>query len=290
MKNLFITALLALSVISCSKNENDDTENQMPLDLISVSSDGVTKALVDNICPILGVTAPLTEDEIEFLYAVREDEKVTKDITSKFLTQYPASTQFTNILAAEATHISAIEMLLIYYEITFPALGTAGVFVDTERQARYNNVVAQGTTLVAAYRAAATLEEECVAAYTNVLPTITNANIKLIIGNMLKASSNHLKAYVRQITTLNETYIPRVLYQAAFDAIIGASFGQGGKHSQQGGGGKGHGNTNSGKGGHGQGGKGQVDGNGDCSRTPVGGGGNSNGGNGGAGKGYRGGK
>lgn len=288
MKSFLITALLALSVISCSKNGNDDTQSQTPLDLISVSSDGVTKALVENICPILGVTAPLTADEIEFLYAVREDEKVTKDATSKFLTIHPASTPFSNISIAEATHVSAIEMLLTYYEITFPAQGAAGVFVDTQRQARYDKAVAQGTTLVGAYRAAATLEEESVAAYTSVLPTITNANVKLIMGNILKASSNHLKAYVRQITALGETYIPTVLDQAAFDAIIGATFGQGGKHPQQGGGGKGQGNTNSGKGGQGQGGKGKVDGNGNCTGTPVGGG-NGNG-NGGAGKGYRGGR
>lgn len=290
MKHLLITAILALSVVSCSKNGNDDTQNQTPLDLISVSSDGVTKALVDNICPILGATAPLTGDEIEFLYAVREDEKVTKDVTSKFLTLHPTSNQFTNISTAEATHVSAIEMLLTYYEITFPAQGAAGVFVDTERQARYDKAVAQGTTLIGAYRAAATLEEESVAAYTSVFPAITNTNIKLIISNILKASSNHMKAYVRQITALGETYTPTVLDQTAFDAIIGAAFGQGGKHPQQGGDGKGQGNTNSGKGGHGQGGKGQVDGNGNCTGTPAGGSGNGNGRNGGAGKGYRGGR
>lgn len=288
MKNVLIIALLALSIISCSNN--DDAPNQS-LDLISVSSDGVTKALVDNICPILGVTAPLTENEIEFLYAVSEDERVVKDVISQFLTLHPASTPFTNISAAEATHVSAIEILLTYYEITFPAQGTAGVFVDAQRQARYDKAVAQGTTLVGAYRAAATLEEECVAAYTSVLPTITNANIKLIIGNILKASSNHLKAYVRQLKALGENYVPTVLDQVSFDTLVGAGFGQGGKHPQQGGngnGGNGQGNTNSGKGGQGQGGgKGSVDGNGNCTGTPTGGGGN---GNGGAGKGYRGGK
>lgn len=285
MKNLLIISLLVLSFISCSKN--NDTPNEL-LDLISVSSDGATKALVENICPVLDVTAPLTKNEIEFLYAVREDEKVVKDVTSKFRTLYPTSVPFTNISAAEATHISAIEMLLTYYEVTFPAQGAVGVFVDAKRQERYDKAVVQGTTLVAAYRAAATLEEECVAAYKGVVSTITNTNIKLIIENISRASSNHLRAYYRQITALGETYTPTVLDKASFDSIVNAEFGQGGKYGQKGG--KGNGNTNSGKGGKGQGCKGTVDGNGNCTGTPVGGGGSASGNGGGAGKGYRGGK
>lgn len=50
---------------------------------------------------------------------------------------------------------------------------------------------------------------------------------------MIKASSNHLKTLVRQLTILGVTYTPATLDQVTFDTIINSAFVQGRKYSQQ---------------------------------------------------------
>lgn len=293
-RKLFLAAfsgIFALVAVSCDKNNDfEGGATGDPLALIEVAADGTTRALVNNICPVLGVTDPLTADEIEFLYAIREDEKLSKDVYTLFASQYPAYPQFTKIASAEATHMAAVEAILSYYEVEFPAAGPAGIFADPERQTLYDELSAKGTSPLEAFGVMALLEEEGVAAYLAVEPNIANANIKMFVGNMIKSSSNHLKVAVRQITVLGGAYVPAILDQGAFDEIIGSSFAQGNKYGQQGGkNGKG-GNTNSGKGGKGQGGQGSVNRDGSCTGTTNGTSPGTCDGSGKAGKGYRGGR
>lgn len=277
-------SILAIAAVSCGKND-DFNKGDGELALIEVATDGTTRALVDNICPVLEATDPLTADEIEFLYAVREDEKLSRDIYSLFAIRYPANPQFSKISSAEATHMAAIERLLVYYEIEFPSSGDQGVFADPERQARYDELAARGTTVLEAFTVMALIEEENVAAYKGVEPNIENPNIRLVISNMIKGSSNHLKAAVRQITALGGNYVPVSLDRETFDEIIGSSFAQGNKYRN----GR-DGNTNSGKAGNGQGNKGSVNRDGICTGTCTGSSPGTCNGTGQAGKGYRGGR
>lgn len=270
--NFFKIALLSISALiitSCNNSEEfDENGNNELLAILKVAQeDGMSSFVTPNICPILDVTNPLTADEIEFLFAMREDEKVAIDLYTAFATQYPTATQFSRIAAAEATHIAVAETVLGYYEVTYPALGAAGVFADAERQAQYQELLAKATTLQAAFEAMATLEEENIAAYKAVEANITNANLKLIVSNMIKASSNHLKAAVRQLTALGVTYTPAYLDQATFYNIINSAFTQGNKYGQQKGKGNRGGNTNSQKGNQGQGNKGNVNNSGICTGT-----------------------
>jgi len=279
-----LVGLLAITFASCSTN-NDSMASQS-VALLNVSTEGISTFQVNNVCSVFVATPDLTADEIEFLYAIREDEKLAKDVTTAFSTKYPASLVFSNIAKAEATHITAIENVLAYYEIDFPALGKAGVFANEARQNQYNELLAKDTSLVAAYKTTAFLEEQSIATYTTVAANITNANIKIMVNNLMRGSSNHFKAYIRQLTTLGETYLPTLLSQTTYDEIINSPYGQGNKYSNQGNGM----NTNSGKGQRGQGNKGGVNAGGTCTGTTNGTAPGTGVGQGGAGKGYRGGK
>lgn len=293
-KRLFPAAMLAffaLATVSCDKNDDfNGGIAEEPLPFIEVATDGVTRALVNNICPLLVATDPLTADEVEFLYAVREDEKLSRDIYSLFATQYPANPQFSKIASAEATHTAAVEKILTYYEIAYPALGEPGIFADPERQARYDELAAQGTTVLEAFTVMALIEEENVAAYKGVEPNIGNSNIERLISNMIKSSSNHLKAALRQITALGGSYSPVFLDQTAFDEITGSSFAQGDKYQYQGGKNGNGGNTNSAKGNRSKGNKGSVNGSGICTGICTGSFPGICNGTGQAGRGYRGGR
>jgi len=259
-----LVGLFALMFASCTTDS--DSLASKSLAILNVSTEGISTIQVNNVCSVFVETADLTADEIEFLYAIREDEKLAKDVTEAFAAKYPTSIAFRNIAKAEATHIAAIENVLGYYEIEFPALGSTGVFANEARQNQYNTMIAKDTSLVATYKATAYLEEQSIAVFTAVTPNITNANIQIIVSNLLRGSSNHFRAYIRQLTTLGETYLPTLLNQTTYDEIINSPYGQGNKYGH-----KGNGmNTNSGKGHKGQGNKGGVNASGICTGTSNG--------------------
>lgn len=289
---LFALLCLAFSLIllSCSNDhdfdDNTGVVNSEPVSLLKVSAEGTSSFMMDNICPVLDVTSPLTADEIEFLYALREDEKISHDLNVAFSSLYPTVVQFTKISTAEATHIATIERLFDYYEIEYPPLNPKGVFSDEYRQARYNELLAEGNTLENAYKVIASLEEENIISYNDVLKSISNPNIAIIVSNLLRSSTNHLRAIVRQINLLGGVYTPVLVDDATYQAIISSNPEQGKKYQQKGKQGQ---KTNSGKGNHHKGKKGSVNNAGVCTGCANGASPGNNSNKGHAGKGYRGG-
>lgn len=288
-------SIFASLAMSCSNNdgENFEDENNTSLQMIEVSTksgeEGITTFAISNICPIFDATDPLTASEIEFLYAMREDEKVAKDVYSVFAQQYPLYIQISNVAIAEANHILTIENIFNYYEIIFPSLTEPGVFENSEHQAKYDRLI-EASTALDAFITMAQLEEENVASYRQVLANADNVNIQRLLENMIRASSNHLKIAVAQIKILGGVYTPNFLDQASFDTIINSTFNQGNKYNQQNGVGGNGANTNSQKGGKQQGQKGSVDKTGTCTASSNGVGSAANSGKGNVGKGYRGGR
>lgn len=284
---IFTTALLGLfALVSCNKSDDFTSPNDVPLAILNVDADGISTLTRASVAPVLTVTASLSADEIEFLFALREDEKMARDLYTVFAAKYSTAPQIDRIAAAENSHIAYVEAVLDYYEISYPAMTAAGLFEDAKRQAIYNELADKSGTLLEVYATMAAVEEESVSAYKSVQSEITNENIALVITNMIKASSNHLKAAVCQIIVGGSTYTPLYLSAEEFGTIVNLPYQNGYKYGQKKGRG---GNTNAQKGNKGQGNKGGVNGTGSCTGT-------SNGivpgtgGQGGVGKGYRGGR
>ncbi|MDZ4059371.1 MAG: DUF2202 domain-containing protein, partial [Bacteroidales bacterium] len=277
-------AILTIGLISCEKNELplEETLNT-ELEVISVAADGTTTFVTTNLCPVFDTTAELTANEIEFLYAVREDEKLARDVYTYFFDKFELA-PFSRIAKAEANHIAAVERLLYFYSITYPAVGPVGEFKDGDRKAYYESLINKGDTALEAYKATAYLEEKDVADYTLVLGSIQNPNIKMVIENLIKGSSNHLRASVRQVNALGGTYAPAFLTQEKFEEIVNSSFINGKQYNRKGN----IDSINNEAGPSGQ--KGAVNQDGNCTGTANGNapGTQSQGGN--VGKGYRGGR
>lgn len=228
---LILLFIVSFALIACTKNTLSDNaaelmESGTPVAILEVKSDGVTTFNLAGETPPFDSTADLTADEIEFVYAVREDEKVARDLYTAFFEKYSLKT-FSNISRSEANHMRAVEILLEYYEIDFPAAGEYGVFEDPARQAIYDTLLAKGNTALEGFRVMAQLEEENIVSYRNVLSDITNPNIKIVIENLGKASENHFKAAIRQITALGGTYAPKLMNQEEYKAMIAKGFEQG---------------------------------------------------------------
>jgi len=226
-----LISAVSFALFSCAKDTLSDNnaelmESGIPVALLDVKSDGVTTFNLAGETPPFDSTADLTADEIEFVYAVREDEKVARDLYTLFFEKYSLKV-FSTIAKSESNHMRAVEILLDYYEIDFPIPGAYGVFEDSARQTIYDSLVIKGSTALEGFRVMAQMEEECVISYRNVLADITNSNIKIVIENLGKASENHFKAAIRQVTALGGTYSPKYMTQEEYNAIIAKGFEQG---------------------------------------------------------------
>ena len=294
---LTVLGTVALFNPSCSKNSDIELADEIPVALLEVStksgSEGITTFNLNNVDPAMDTTGYLNADEIELLYAMREDEKLARDLYTFYSTEYPDVPVFKFISVAKSNHIAAIEKILTYYEIDFPKVGDCGVFQDSSLQSRYNDLINVDSAMVALVNMAI-LEEENIVAYTAVLEAVDNPNIRLLLINMVRASSNHLRASVRVIQKMGGVYSPRLLDQELYDQIIQSGFQYGEMYKKRRGNGTNSQGSNSQKRGDQQGRKGSVNGSGTCTETINGGlaGSNSGAGStpGNVGRGYRGGR
>jgi len=290
IKTLLAICALPLSIASCTKETTPDTPELMvsatPSDIIEVKSDGATTFALAGVTPAFDSTADLTADEIEFIYAIREDEKVARDLYFSFFGTFGLK-PFENIGKAEDNHIKATEKLFDYYEIDYPALSENGKFENAIRQKLFDSLLLKGTPELEAFKVMAMLEESNIVEYGEVLKTIANPNIKIVIENLARASANHFKAAIRQITALGGTYRPALMTQEQYRAVIATGFEKGKRYMYKNNGSK----TNSGNklGGNGQK-KGSVNSQGNCNSSSNGATPGSQNRKGNVGKGYRGGK
>ncbi|MEA4867984.1 MAG: DUF2202 domain-containing protein [Rikenellaceae bacterium] len=281
---LMVTGLIAFIAMSCQKSEMPIDELSLDFaDMISVSADGATEFLTKSAVPVFEDSDELTADEIEFLFAAREEEKLARDIYSHFYDKF-LSKPFSIIGKAEETHIAAIERLFYFYSIDYPQTGEPGVFENQERQDYYNRLIAQGDSLLGAYMAAAFLEERDIFDYNEVLKDIENPNIKMVIEHLYRGSVNHFKAMLRQIDALGSNYECTFLSQEEFDSIINSNFLNGKRYQVRGSGSR----TNNGNG-YGLA-KGAVNSEGVCTRASNGNAPGSQQQAGKTGKGFRGGR
>lgn len=230
VKTLVAICAISLSLVSCSKETTPNSSELLvsgtPADIIEVKSDGATTFALAGVTPAFDSTADLTTDEIEFIYAVREDEKIARDLYFSFFRNFGLKT-FENIGKAEDNHIKATEKLFDYYEIDYPALSANGKFEDASRQKLFDSLLLKGTPELEAFKVMALLEESNIVEYGEVLKSIVNPNIKLVIENLAKASANHFKAAIRQITALGGTYAPALMTQEQYRALIAIGFEKG---------------------------------------------------------------
>lgn len=284
--SLLFVSFLAFCT-SCAKDEsaNDATD---PIMVMTLSEEHVATFIPENLPAIMQITEPLSSDEIEFLYALREDEKLAHDLISAFSTQYPEIKLLDSVVTGETSHVAAIETILEYYEIAFSAQGHPGVFTDELRQARYNDLIAHGRgSIENAYRAAALMEEANAVVYQDVIAGTPNKNLQIFLLNLTKSSVNHFGIYVNQLKEMKITYEPTLMDQNVFNDILKGNFSpKAHKYGQYGAGQT----TNSAKAKREVGEKGAVNESGDCTACILGINEKNKPARGEAGKNYRGGK
>lgn len=214
MKTMKLTAIiagLALLFAACSETESIDES----LALVEKSME--IEAAQSDSCSYDGV---LTQAEIDGLKLMREEEKLARDVYLSFYESY-GSIIFQNIAKSENAHTNAVLRILEGYGIEDPAMEAEGEFSNPDLAALYLALIEQGNqSLTAALKVGATIEDLDIYDLTELIAENENEDVARVYGNLLKGSENHMRAFMRSITGLDETYTPVYISIEEFETIL----------------------------------------------------------------------
>jgi hypothetical protein len=199
-KSIFDRSGQACRIISGDKLKKRK-ENSAMKDRFKVRA--IRWAVVAGLLMLLSITsmgyvqaAGLTQEEVDKLVYIREEEKLARDVYI-FLSNMWGARIFSNISASEQTHMDAIKTLLDRYGIPDPAKGKRqGEFSNPELQALYGQLTEQGSaSLVEALKVGVAIEEMDIADLEAGINTTNHKDIKTVYNNLLQGSKKHLAAF-----------------------------------------------------------------------------------------------
>ncbi|WP_321493623.1 DUF2202 domain-containing protein [uncultured Desulfobacter sp.] len=165
----------------------------------------------------------LSEEETKTLLYMREEEKLARDVYLVLYEQWGLRV-FAQIARSEQRHMDTMKILIDKYELTDPVSDDAqGVFTDSDLQALYDKLIADGqVSLAEALTVGANIEDLDIYDLQTALSESDDEDVRTAYRNLLKASGNHLRAFVYQLHLNNVEYTPEYISLETYDAIISA--------------------------------------------------------------------
>ncbi len=193
MKKLTLLVLILTALSSCSNDENDI----------------VTQS-----------TTQLTQQEIDDLLFLREEEKLARDVYLFSYDKY-AETIFNSISQSEQQHMNSVLTLLNTYGIADPASSERGVFKNQTLQSLYNDLTTQSDiSLLEALKVGATIEDLDLNDIHEDESNTTKEDIINVYEKLSCGSRNHLRSYTSQLILNGESYVPQFISLAEFTEVI----------------------------------------------------------------------
>ena len=177
------------------------------------------------------ISQSITDEEIDSLVFMREEEKLARDV---YLTLYDlwGLQIFQNIANSEQTHTDAVANLLEKFDIPDPADSSpVGVFGNPDLQSLYDELIEMGAqSLGDALKVGAAIEEIDILDLQEYLEIIEEQAIRQVYENLLKGSENHLRAFTSTLEKqTGEIYQPQYMTEDAYNEIISGSVGRKGQ-------------------------------------------------------------
>lgn len=156
--------------------------------------------------------AALSQDEVNWLTYMREEEKLARDVYD-YLFDLWGSPIFDKISASEQKHMDAMKTLLVKYGIPDPVEDETPSKFST-MQALYDALIARGDdSLVEALKVGIDIEVTDIADLTEGIATTTHRDIKKVYTNLRQGSLNHYDAFCSHLVELGETCKPYEPFQ-----------------------------------------------------------------------------
>ena len=164
---------------------------------------------------------PLGDAEKAGLLFTWEEEKLARDVYVAMAAKW-GQRVFTNIAAAEQTHMDDTAFLLERYALPVPVPGaTPGVFPNPRLAALYVSLVEKGAvSLVEALAVGATIEDLDIADVERLLAVSDNTDVRVLTQNLAKGSRNHLRSFVGLLEAAGSTYAPQFIPAAEYEEIV----------------------------------------------------------------------
>ncbi len=152
-----------------------------------------------------GIAQPateLTKVEEDNILLMREEEKLARDVYLT-LAQLWDCPVFTRIAASEQRHMDAVGLLIARYGLVDSMVDDKiGVFSTTEFTQLFTDLTTSGAgSLLEALAVGVTIEEMDIEDLELALEETDKADIEWVFGNLLRGSTNHLRAFTRTIAS-----------------------------------------------------------------------------------------
>jgi len=176
----------------------------------------------------------LTQDEVDEVLYMRQEEKLARDVYITLSETWLADV-FDTIAASEQRHMDAIGRIVEAQDLEDPIVdNTVGAFSDEFFAGLYADLTTAGeASYVEALKTGAYIEELDIADLMMALEIAENDYLTQVLGNLQRGSRNHLRAFVSRLAAEGETYIPQVLSAEQFEEIISSSVERGGRQGRQ---------------------------------------------------------
>ncbi len=171
---------------------------------------------------------PLSPAEKQGLFHMRQEEKLARDVYFTLFQRWQLRV-FYNIYQSEQRHMDMVKLLLDKYGLKDPVekLGM-GYFKDKKLAQLYTQLVRQGMmSFGGAVKVGAQVEEMDIYDLQQEMKKTDNQDIKLLYANLMKASRNHLRIFMRWLQKMGETYTPHYLNPKEFQKIISSPIERG---------------------------------------------------------------
>lgn len=178
----------------------------------------------------------LSEVESATLLFMREEEKLARDVYLKMYELW-ATPVFAMIANAEQRHMDAVLSRIEAYQLADP-IQEDGTFTNPELQSLFTSLIEKGSSSQNdALRVGALIEEMDIADLAEALVETDQTDLIVVYTHLKRASENHLRAFIRQLALLGETYTPQHLSQKTVDEILqspnSSGMGNPGKHGKR---------------------------------------------------------
>ena len=171
--------------------------------------------------PIVATITPLSSLEASMLTYMREEEKLARDVYLSMYQKWSVVT-FSNVAGSEQRHTDTLKKMLDKYKIADPFQEVIGVFINTNLQAKYDQLVAMGSqSYIDGLYVGATIEEIDMLDIQHAIDVTTHIDVVNSYQNLLEGSKNHLNAYVKALSSQGVIYAPQFISQELYDAILG---------------------------------------------------------------------
>ncbi len=162
----------------------------------------------------------LTSGDSLMLVQMREEEKLARDVYNTLYAKWNTRI-FSNIASSEQTHMDRVLDLLNKFGIPDPASAEPGKFNNADLQNLYNALVAKGdSSLVNALFVGATIEDLDIYDLEEFMDKTENEDILSVFGFLDCGSRNHMRAFVSQLESNGESYMPVYITEKEFNEII----------------------------------------------------------------------